>query len=262
MGFFASSGILNQRGFFSAPVSAAPPPFSPTDISGLNLWLKADAGVVLSGNEVTEWQDQSGNNNNATPYTNNPIFNSSDKNTKPTISLTSIGGNERVFTLSSNPLGANASSAFAVLFGEDVCDVSDDGGAIFGNFGAPSFPVQTHYPYGPDCSVYDSFATTARKEAITPPITITNAWSIYYVHSENNNWESFANNQAMHSDNSNTYNNQVGGDDSVLYIGKQTGLGSFLFKGKVAELGIYSKILTTQERNSLHTYLNTKYAIY
>ena len=25
MGFFASSGILNQRGFFSAPVSAAPP---------------------------------------------------------------------------------------------------------------------------------------------------------------------------------------------------------------------------------------------
>jgi len=26
MGFFASSGILNQRGFFSPPVSAAPPP--------------------------------------------------------------------------------------------------------------------------------------------------------------------------------------------------------------------------------------------
>ena len=26
MGFFASSGILNQRGFLSAPVSAAPPP--------------------------------------------------------------------------------------------------------------------------------------------------------------------------------------------------------------------------------------------
>ena len=26
MGFFASSGILNSRGFFSAPVSAVPPP--------------------------------------------------------------------------------------------------------------------------------------------------------------------------------------------------------------------------------------------
>jgi len=45
MGFFASSGILNRRGFFSAPVSAAPP--GPSGIS------VADAAtIVINGNGI------------------------------------------------------------------------------------------------------------------------------------------------------------------------------------------------------------------
>lgn len=43
MGFFASTGILNQRGFFSAPVSAAPP--APSGIP-----VASTASVVISGN--------------------------------------------------------------------------------------------------------------------------------------------------------------------------------------------------------------------
>lgn len=45
MGFFASSGILNRRGFFGGVATTAP--FSPADITGLSLWLKADAGVTM-----------------------------------------------------------------------------------------------------------------------------------------------------------------------------------------------------------------------
>src|SRR4051812_22197693 len=41
--------------------------FSPSSISGLQLWLKADSGVILDGsNRVMEWDDISGNNNNFT----------------------------------------------------------------------------------------------------------------------------------------------------------------------------------------------------
>lgn len=39
-------------------------PFSPIDIAGISLWLKADAGVTVSGGFVTAWADQSGNGNN------------------------------------------------------------------------------------------------------------------------------------------------------------------------------------------------------
>ena len=243
-------------------------PFSPTDITGLSLWLKADAGVTLSGSNVTAWADRSGNGRNATPNdpTNKPLFNASDKNGKPTISLTSMSDDiERVFTISSNPLGASGSTAFSVQYVEDVCDVGNDNGALFGNFGATingDPQTQTHYPYGPDCFVYDSFATTLRKEALTSPASISDAWSIYSVHSTSGEWKNYVNGALMHSDSSNTYNNSIGGNDTTLYIGKQTGEGSFALKGKVAEVILYNLVLTAAERQQVEAYLNDKYAVY
>jgi hypothetical protein len=236
-------------------------PFSPADLIGLSLWLKADAGITLSGSNVTAWADQSGNSNNATPVSNNPIYNVSDLNSKPTISLTSMSDElERVFTISSNPLGASGSTAFSVQYVEDVCGAGNDNGPIFGNFGGSE--TQTHYPYGVDCLVYDAFATTSRKVELTPPTAITDTWSIYSVHSTNGEWKNYVNGQLMHSDTGNTYNNSVGGDDTTLYIGKQTGLGNFSLKGKVAEVIVYNRVLTTLELQQVEAYLNAKYAIY
>lgn len=219
------------------------------------------SGTPYTG--VTSWADQSGNGRNATPHnpTNKPLFNASDKNEKPTISLTSMSDAiERVFTISSNPLGASGSTAFSVQYVEDVCGVGDDNGALLGNFGASE--IQTHYPYGPDCLVYDAFATTSRKEALTPPTTISDAWSIYSVHITNGEWKNYVNGQLMHSDTGNTYDNSIGGDDTTLYIGKQTGLGYFSLKGKVAEVIVYNRVLTTPELQQVEAYLNAKYAIY
>jgi hypothetical protein len=237
--------------------------FLPNRLQGLSLWLKADAGVTLSGSDVTAWADQSGNGRNATPYnpTDKPLFNASDKNGNPTISLTSMSDElERVFTISSNPLGASGSTAFSVQYVEDVCGAGDDNGPIFGNFGGSE--TQTHYPYGPDCLVYDAFATTSRKVELTPPTAITATWSIYSVHSTNGEWKDYVNGQLMHSDSSNIYNNSVGGDDTTLYIGKQTANGTFSLKGKVAEVIVYNRVLTTEERQQVEAYLNSKYAIY
>lgn len=240
--------------------------FSPANIAGLSLWLKADTGVTLSGSNVTAWGDQSGNGNNATPVADNPIYNISDLNSKPTISLTSMSDYiEKVFSISINPLGVAGSTAFSVQYVEDVCSNNDDNGPIFGNFGGSEDSVvthQTHYPYGPDCFVYDAFGTRLRKNEITPPINITNAWTIYSVKSTNNDWQSFANGQLMHSDPTNTYSSAVGGDDTTLYIGKQTAAGTFALKGKVAEVIVYNRVLTTEERQQVEAYLNTKYDIF
>lgn len=40
--------------------------FEPTDLPGLELWVKADAGITLNGNFVAQWDDQSGNNRHCT----------------------------------------------------------------------------------------------------------------------------------------------------------------------------------------------------
>jgi len=147
---------------------------------------------------------------------------------------------------------------------EDVCDAEDDNGPIFGNFGGSedtSVLAQTHYPYGPDCFVYDAFGTRLRKNEITPPVTITNVWTLYSVKSTNNDWQSFVNGQLMLSDPTNTYSNAIGGD-GTLYIGKQTAAGTFNLKGKVAEVIVYNRVLTTPERQQVEAYLNSKYQIY
>lgn len=41
---------------------------SPDALPGLALWLKADAGITLEGNNVLNWDDQSGNNNDAAVF--------------------------------------------------------------------------------------------------------------------------------------------------------------------------------------------------
>ena len=76
MGFFASSGILNQRGFFSAPVSAAPPPAPsgiPTSTQTIYLggfitdgFLDLTNPVPLSRQSAINWSLANGSASNPT----------------------------------------------------------------------------------------------------------------------------------------------------------------------------------------------------
>ena len=232
--------------------------FSPANLSGLSLWLKADAGVTLSGSNVTAWEDQSENGIYASPVDVNPTYNSSDLNGKPTISLSSVAvGDNQSFVLDGNPMGASGTTAFAVVYVEDVCDAENDNGPIFGDFGSAG--ASSHYPYGQDCSVYDGFASQDRKGPLTAPSTITDIWSLYSVVSTENDWRNYVNGALMHSDNTNVYSNAP--YDASLYIGFSGAFG-YTLKGKIAEAITYNRVLTTPERQQVEEYLNTKYAIY
>ena len=61
MGFFASSGILNQRGFFSAPVSAAPPAPSGIVVATTNQILISDNQFYWGNNSPYDRQGSVGN---------------------------------------------------------------------------------------------------------------------------------------------------------------------------------------------------------
>jgi hypothetical protein len=52
------------------------PPFVPTSLPGVILWLRADRGIVPNGTTVSGWNDQSGHGNNVTQATaaNQPTF--------------------------------------------------------------------------------------------------------------------------------------------------------------------------------------------
>ena len=88
MGFFASSGILNRRGFFGGSQ------FNPSNIAGLQLWLDATKGlfdatsggsaVTTDGSAVARWEDQSGNSRHITQSTlaSQPILKTAIQNGK------------------------------------------------------------------------------------------------------------------------------------------------------------------------------------
>jgi hypothetical protein len=233
--------------------------FSPSNISGLSLWLKADAGVSLSGSDVTLWADQSGNGRNATPVLASPTYNSSDLNGKPTISLSSIvGETNQSLQIDGNPMGAFGSTAFVVNYVDPDVFGFDPNGALLGNFGNAS--DGSHWPYGLTNSVYDSFATDARKNDLGLPTGITN-WNIYSVYSQDNDWKLFCNGTEFYSDEANVYSNVIANDTS-LYIGMQNNAGTDqIFKGKVAEVVIYNRVLTGSERQKVEEYLMSKYDI-
>jgi hypothetical protein len=65
--------------------------FSPTSISGLQLWMDAAdssaASMTLSGSTVTTWRDKSGNNNHTTARSGTPTLTSAAINGRSAISM-------------------------------------------------------------------------------------------------------------------------------------------------------------------------------
>ena len=66
------------------------PSFIPFSTDGLNLWLKADSLSLSDGDQVSSWNDSSGNGNNATQSNSSykPIFKTGILNGKPVVRFT------------------------------------------------------------------------------------------------------------------------------------------------------------------------------
>jgi len=95
-------GISNTDPVIPNPYSSFPPSqtyypstaavaFSPTSISGIQLWMDAAdssaASMTLSGSTVTVWKDKSGNNNHTTARSGSPALTSAAINGKSAISM-------------------------------------------------------------------------------------------------------------------------------------------------------------------------------
>lgn len=89
--------VLGRRGSIAlaSPVSSsAPPPFAPTDIANLGLWLDAAdaASVTLNGSNVAQWNDKSGNAQHASQGTaaNQPVYTTAAQNGKNVVTFDGV----------------------------------------------------------------------------------------------------------------------------------------------------------------------------
>lgn len=101
-------------GQFFTLSETAPPAASPGGVApNLQLWLKADAGVITSGSNVSNWNDQSGNEFNATQPTaaNQPLLESSTINGNPGLLFDNLND----FLNLNQPTSYNGTNDFSVI---------------------------------------------------------------------------------------------------------------------------------------------------
>ena len=90
---------------------------NPASIPNLQLWLKADEGVITNGSEVTAWNDQSPNGNNAQSVgITSPTFISNAINGKPAIRFNNeANAGQSYFSILSPQFNLKNSSCFVVV---------------------------------------------------------------------------------------------------------------------------------------------------
>jgi len=244
---------------FVAPF--VPSTFLPSDIAGLSLWLKADAGVTLSGSDVTAWADQSGNGRTVT-LTNSPNFTASSINSRPTVDFNgstqfadaltpAFVGNNNFSVIwafkyvGDSTEGNSYSPSVSFLSAED----SDQGAFHYikneSKFSA-SYPIANSgwTPYD-----YSSGFTYSDGSNFILEFVSDNNLEVYVVN-RNNTQEGTASVGATAS--SDVIGIRIAGQQSPVRYANI----------KMAEIMVYNSTLTSTQLGQVRGYLNTKYAIY
>lgn len=225
--------------------------FLPKQISGLEIWLRADKGITLNATRVSGWADQSGTgdaNKNCAQGTaaNQPLYNLADTayGNKATISFASARPDHLdsgLWSVAPTTVGTlfvvgNSDGAAAV---EVFCACTNAGGV--GQLSSNN-ATDLHYAQGTDM-------------AIITPSTLANPHIMTVV--------------------ANGASTQVACDGSVatkvatagstaltrMVVGANTAAGGAPLNGKVAEIIRYNRVLTFSERRRVIMYLSSRYNI-
>jgi hypothetical protein len=221
--------------------------FSPSDLTGLRQWLKADALSLADNDPVSSWTDSSGNALHATNTGSaRPTFKTSIVNSLP---IVRFDGADDLLVL-----GDHSSLTEAEVFIVVKLDTEPPASGHCGLWYMTTNGNNEFYPFT-DGSVYENFGSTVRYSVGNPTPALT-SWRIYGIHSKSNDWQAyidgatFGTNQTTHTV----------GFGATNWLG-HNGTGSDLLDGDVAEFILYNRKLTGTERGNVVTYLQTKYGI-
>lgn len=236
----------------------------PSDLSGLQLWLKSDTGLwqdtagttaaTANGDPIGRWDDQSGNGRNATQSTSGA---------RPTLSTaTQYGGINSVeftaatgqwFDLPNFLSGFTAGEVFAVTKLRNNQPTVPQRTAYWrlGNEAAGG-NTNSHIRWT-DGLTYERFGTTVRKEAITVSERL-GTWFWYNVWSASNDYAVNVNGTNYYT----TATNTVGFTTTPM-LGRLASDATYFFDGYWEELFLFDRKLSSGERQDMLDYLAARY---
>jgi len=230
-------------------------PFSPIDIAGISLWLKADAGVTLSGSNVTAWADQSGNGNNCSSP-NSVLFYSSP------FPYIYFGGPDTESEITLHPDVFNDFSALSLFAVWSIVDGDNNG--VIGTNTYSNFEITTQYNESTDSN--DS-AVRMRNNNYDSSINIGGLWYAEEFCLSTITADSAGGGSGTARRNGSTTGvNFVPANSEALQGGQTYKIGVYagsLFANlSLAELIVYSQKLNGSQIDQVEGYLNAKYEMY
>lgn len=238
-----------------------PAVFNPGDgsISGLQLWLKADAissADINASNTVTTWRDSSGHNNHATLQSGTtPTFVTSEVNGLPVVRFDSTGNDQ--LNLPSTSVATNTFTVFCVAkpttSGTQKYLLAPDQGSGGTNSRAyMGLSLSTS-----SVNVYErsSTASTSRSSISlsNPPFGLVDV--IYNGGASNLYYNNKSISSSATANKSWSYNYV----DFPIKIGR---CNDGAFFGDIAEILVYNRTLSSDERLQVDSYLASKYKLY
>ncbi len=232
-----------------------------TELGGGDLqarWRGSDIVGLSNGDEISTWNDSSGNGHDATGVVNNtkkPTYRSSDgPNSKPCVRLqinsTGIGG---YFTLPNFLTGFTAGHYFAVLKTDIEPAIISKCAPPLGDWGS-SFASGDLYPFVTDGKIYDGWGSTVRKSTGADPPALTN-WHVYEVRSASGVWSNYFNGSQLFTTGTNTV-----GWSTAPKIGR-TNVNLNTLEGMIAEILFYTAIQSGAGLTAIYDYLESEYTI-
>jgi protocatechuate 3,4-dioxygenase beta subunit len=218
------------------------------------LWLSANSGVGTStdGAAIQTWNDRSGNNNNATQATagNRPILKNNIQNGKPVVRFD--GSNDFLQLPNSNAsLNLTQGSLFTLA-------KSADAGTSYRGIMVKS-PAYGNFWVDNIAGTYD----WQNNVIVTRGSALNNNNAQLMVNQFNSGVANGSNIYINGVQTGNSYTMTVNSQSQNGVIGSGADNGSIQwFGGDIPEILLFNSSLSTQDRQIVETYLNTKYNLY
>ena len=248
-----------QEEYAQNQIASALTPTGPGGIdSDLILWLKADAGVTESSNDVSAWADQSSTGNNASQGTpaNQPTYTSSSANYNPGITFDDAESHYLSLSAASLPSGTSARSYIFVATPVNVAARSffEHGTVavpqLFGTrFDETEISVEFN---GHRIGISPSVISDQDLNLITYTLPSSPTSSQLTIHVDGTEYTSLSTLSGS--------NKTVNTGTTAAYIGANISLSGY-FEGAINEIIVYEVELDSEDREAVQSYLALKYGI-
>lgn len=221
----------------------------PSGITGLLAWWKADALSAANNDALATWPDSSSNGLDITQSntSNKPVFKTNQINGKPAIRFDGNNFFTRSGGLFDTATGAEIFAVFKTDYDPPPYWEWSGAWSFGGQYDSMNLPSDNGV-------IYDIFCTNSRKTVGNPTPSLT-SWRLYNAASKDGEWTARLDGTQLFTTATNTFW-QLGN----VYVGRSTSY-MITMVGSIAEIVLFSKVLSGADRASVNSYISGKYGL-